>query len=46
MNSSQVAEVGRGMREVARNTGMTGKEIKDKVSSLGLGEVFGERAVR
>lgn len=34
------------MREV-RNCGVsTIKEIKDKVSSLGLGEVFGERAVR
>lgn len=34
------------MREV-RNCGLfTIKEIKDKVSSLGLGEVFGERAVR
>lgn len=34
------------MREV-RNCGLfTIKEIKDKVSSLGLGEVFRERAVR
>ena len=34
------------MREV-RNCGVsTIKEIKDTVSSLGLGEVFGERAVR
>ena len=33
MNSSQVAEVGRGMREVARNTGMTGKELAGVITS-------------
>ena len=33
MNEGQIADMGRGMREVARNTGLTGESLKAAVSS-------------
>lgn len=35
MNVGQIAEMGRGMREVARNTGLTGDELSGVVKSSG-----------